>query len=110
MPRISAGPVPRSTLLGCFCICLSDRLGRCFLYRNRSPMRITLAALLVAAALPAQAATLRKFDALVIAPKGDVIAAVESGDEPLAHGAIVVRNVADGRIVRTIDPCAKCAY
>ncbi|WP_116091621.1 alpha/beta hydrolase family protein [Sphingomonas crusticola] len=73
-------------------------------------MRITLAVTLAAAAVPAQAVPVHKYDALVMSPAGDVVAAIESIDEPLAHGRIVVRSVAGGRVLRTIDPCAKCAY
>ncbi len=71
-------------------------------------MRLPLILLLVA--LPVQAQVARKYEDLTIAPKGDLIAAVESSEDPTVHNLIVVRRVADGKIVRTIDPCATCFY
>ncbi len=48
------------------------------------------------------------YGALAIAPRGDRLASIE----PIGSGrsAVVVRRVADGRILRTIDPCATCTY
>lgn len=73
-------------------------------------MRIAFAALLLASTLPVQAATLHKFEALAMAPRGDVVAAVEATEDGMTRAAVVVRNVADGRIVRRIDPCTACTY
>jgi dipeptidyl aminopeptidase/acylaminoacyl peptidase len=71
-------------------------------------MRLTLAAtLLLATAMPAHAQSLRQYGSLAIAPTGDRIAAIESSG---GHGAITVRSVADGRVLRTIDPCKTCGY
>jgi dipeptidyl aminopeptidase/acylaminoacyl peptidase len=72
-------------------------------------MRVPLLALLLAGtASSIQAA--HKFDSLAMAPKGDLLAAVESNGEPNAHAAIILRSTSDGHVVRTIDPCAKCGY
>jgi len=70
-------------------------------------MRLPLIALLLAAT-PALAA--HDYDDLTMSPKGELVAAVESGGGTDAHGAIVLRRVPDGHVVRTIDPCAKCSY
>ena len=70
-------------------------------------MRPSLFCLLLAAA-PASAA--HKFEDLAMSPKGEAVAAVELEDSPGAHGAIVLRHVPDGRVLRTIDPCAACDY
>ncbi|SEL03650.1 Dipeptidyl aminopeptidase/acylaminoacyl peptidase [Sphingomonas palmae] len=68
---------------------------------------IPLAALLLATAAPAFAQTIHQYGALAIAPTGDRVAAVENG---AARGVITFRSAADGRILRTIDPCATCTY
>ena len=71
-------------------------------------MRLTLAAaLLLTSAAPAAAQTIRQYGALAIAPAGDRIATIESG---AGHGVVTVRGVADGRVLRTIDPCGTCTY
>ncbi len=51
---------------------------------------------------------------VMISPKGDLVAAVES-DDPFAseaepHGQVVVRNRTDGKIVAQYDPCSACFY
>ncbi|WP_294189981.1 S9 family peptidase [uncultured Sphingomonas sp.] len=68
---------------------------------------IPLAALLLATAAPALAQTIHQYGPLAIAPTGDRVAAVENG---AARGVITLRSAADGRILRTIDPCATCTY
>ena len=68
-------------------------------------MRLALLALLLASA-PAYAA--HKYEDLALSPKGEAVASVESDGD--AHGAIVVRRAADGRVLRTLDPCASCSY
>jgi len=70
-------------------------------------MRLSLLALLLAAP-PAFAA--HKFEDLAMSSKGEAVAAVESEDIAGAHGAIILRRVSDGRVLRTIDPCAACTY
>jgi len=70
-------------------------------------MRLSLFCLLLAAA-PASAA--HKFEDLAISPKGEAIVAVELEDSPGAHGAIVLRQATDGRVLRRIDSCAACDY
>jgi len=70
-------------------------------------MRIALAAALLASASPAFAAPLHGYAGIAIAPKGDVIADMESAGD---HAAIVVRSAKTGKILRTIDPCTKCSY
>ncbi|THD59646.1 S9 family peptidase [Phenylobacterium sp.] len=51
---------------------------------------------------------------LVISPKGDLIAAIESDDpfssEVEPHPVVVIRNRADGAIVAQYDPCKSCFY
>ena len=68
-------------------------------------MRLSLFALLLASA-PAYAA--HKYEDLALSPKGEAVASVESDGD--AHGAIVLRRVSDGRVLRTLDPCAACSY
>ena len=59
----------------------------------------------------AQAQSIHQYSALALSPKGDTIAAVEQSDDPARplKGAIVLRAVTDGHILRTIDPCATCS-
>ena len=64
--------------------------------------------ILLLAAVPAFAA--HKFEDLAISPRGETIAAVEFEEGVGAHGPIVLRRVADGRVLRMIDPCAGCDY
>lgn len=68
---------------------------------------IPLAATLLATAAPAAAQTIHQYGALAIAPTGDRVAAVESNT---GHGVVVLRGVADGRVLGRIDPCATCSY
>ncbi|WP_298809362.1 S9 family peptidase [uncultured Sphingomonas sp.] len=68
---------------------------------------IPLAAALLATTTPAVAQVIHQYGALAIAPAGDRVAAVESGD---GHGVVTLRNTGDGRVTRTIDPCATCSY
>ncbi|MES2449141.1 MAG: S9 family peptidase [Pseudomonadota bacterium] len=75
-------------------------------------MRAKLAFFLSAAAAvatPTIAAPVHQYAGLVLSAKGDLIASVE-GDEETSHSAIAIRSAKDGRIVRTIDPCAACSY
>jgi len=51
-----------------------------------------------------------KFEDLAISPRGEAVAAVELEDDVGTHGPIVLRRVADGRVLRMIDPCAGCDY
>ena len=69
-------------------------------------MRLLVSTLLLAAA-PA-AAAVHGYASLAITPTGDRIASVEPGAG--GHGVIVVRRAGDGRVLSTIDPCAKCNY
>jgi dipeptidyl aminopeptidase/acylaminoacyl peptidase len=75
-----------------------------------------LPALLFALAAHAAAAApvvIRDHDHLALAPKGDRVLDVEASDpgnlpdDP--HGAVVLRR-ADGKILRTFDPCKVCRY
>ncbi|MBD8620600.1 S9 family peptidase [Sphingomonas sp. CFBP 13728] len=71
-------------------------------------MRLTFAAaLLVASAAPTSAQSIRQYGALALSPGGDRIATVENSG---ARGVVTIRSVADGRVLRTIDPCATCSY
>lgn len=70
-------------------------------------MRLAFAVVLIAAPLCARVA--HKYDDLAIAPKGDLLASVETG-EGTPRGQIVLRRTGDGGVVRRIDPCASCTY
>ncbi|MES3101636.1 S9 family peptidase [Sphingomonas faeni] len=71
-------------------------------------MRLTFAAaLLVASAAPTSAQSLHQYGALALSPAGDRIATVENKG---ARAVVTIRSVADGRVLRTIDPCATCSY
>ena len=73
-------------------------------------MRLRFAALLLAAtaASPAFAAPIHQYGDLALAPKGDVIATVE--ESGAGHEAITLRSAKTGKVLRTVDPCAKCSY
>ena len=78
-------------------------------------MRLAFAAaLLVATATPALAAPTHSYASLALSPAGDRVASVETTENDegprAAHGRIVVRGVRDGKVLATIDPCAKCSY
>ncbi len=75
----------------------------------RTPL--ILFTILAATSTAALSAPLHRYGALVIAPKGDVMAAIEQGVNPKDGDAsvITVRAARDGHIVRTIDPCARCS-
>jgi len=78
--------------------------------------RVSLAALATAllAATAAHGAQMREYRQVAISGGGESIAAIESSDPGVpgkrAHGRIVVRDAASGRIVAEYDPCAVCAY
>jgi dipeptidyl aminopeptidase/acylaminoacyl peptidase len=76
-------------------------------------LRLILAAILALIATPALAAPIHAYDELIINAAGDRLASVEADkvegvERP--HGRIVVRQVADGKVVQTLDPCATCDY
>jgi dipeptidyl aminopeptidase/acylaminoacyl peptidase len=78
-------------------------------------MRIHFAAALGAAlSVPAGAATLHEYADLALSPIGDRVAAVESDavadSSTRAHGHIVIRSTATGKILSTLDPCPACEY
>ena len=73
---------------------------------------------LALAAAPQAAPTppdhVRQYRDVVISPKGDLIAAIES-DDPLKseaepHPVVVVRSRTDGAVVAQYDPCKTCFY
>jgi dipeptidyl aminopeptidase/acylaminoacyl peptidase len=67
--------------------------------------------LLCLGAAPVFAQSVHKYDDLAIAPAGDVVAAIEAqAGGPQMHAALTVRRVADGRVLRVIDPCLRCSY
>ena len=70
-------------------------------------MRLILAAALLASTAPAAAQTIHQYGGLAIAPNSDRIATIESAGK---RGVITVRSTADGRVLRTIDPCQSCGY
>ncbi len=76
---------------------------------------LILAMALAAATPPAQVpAQVHQYRDVVISPKGDRIAAIETDDafasEADPHPLVVVRNRADGAILATYDPCKTCFY
>lgn len=74
-------------------------------------MAILTAMLAAATAAPAG---LHVYADLALAPKGDLVAAVESvetaGRTTDPHGRLVVRRVKDGAVAAEFDPCAECRY
>ena len=60
------------------------------------------------AATPTLAAPIRQYAGLALAPKGDVLATVESAEAD--HGVITLRSARTGKVLRAIDPCARCGY
>ena len=78
-------------------------------------MRIHFAAVLGAAlSIPAGAATMREYADLALSPTGDRVASVESDavadSSTRAHGHIVIRSTATGKILSMLDPCTACEY
>ncbi|MFL6674590.1 MAG: prolyl oligopeptidase family serine peptidase [Massilia sp.] len=75
---------------------------------------VTASLLAGACAWAAAPQGMRDFRSLAISANGQRIAAIESVDtgEPgkRAHGAIVVRDAASGKVAGEFDPCATCAY
>ena len=76
-------------------------------------MRLRLVAILLAttaatAASPVLAAPIHQYGDLALAPKGDVLATIENGEAD--HGVVTLRSARTGKVLRTIDPCAKCSY
>ena len=73
-------------------------------------MRLRFVAILLAAtaATPSLAAPIHQYGDLALAPKGDVIATIE--DTTADHEAITLRSAKTGKVLRTVDPCAKCSY
>src|SRR3569833_1390761 len=78
-------------------------------------MRLSLASAFCALlSMPAGAASLHEYGGLAMSPAGDRGASLESDvvadSTTRAHSKIVIRSVADGRVLATIDPCADCDY
>jgi len=72
-------------------------------------MRQTLFAALLATAVasPAGAQGRHQYYGHAIAPDGSRTATIESSG---GHTVITLRSATDGRVLRTIDPCATCGY
>ena len=70
--------------------------------------------LLAAVAIEAAAPPVRQYHDLALTPAGDrlaVVESVETGEEQVKpHGALVIRDALDGRVLRTVDPCPTCVY
>ncbi|HEX3366418.1 S9 family peptidase [Phenylobacterium sp.] len=69
---------------------------------------------LALAAAPTPPDHVHQYRDVVISPKGDLIAAIES-DDPFAseaepHPVVVMRSAKDGAVIAKYDPCAKCFY
>lgn len=71
-------------------------------------LMLTLPLVLLAGTAHAQ--SVHQYSALALSPKGDTLATVEQSDDPARpiKGAIVLRSVSDGHILRRIEPCASC--
>ena len=90
-------------------VSLKTHAMRLFLKGYAFSMRLLPLALCLAAHVSAQ--PLHKFQDLAVAPKGDLLVALEApSDDPRAHMVVTLRRVADGTIVRKIDPCPTCLY
>src|SRR5438270_5119803 len=74
----------------------------------------TAAALAFLLSVPAGAATMHEYGGLALSAAGDRVASLESDavadSTKRTHSRIVVRSVANGRVLATIDPCADCDY
>ena len=78
----------------------------------------SLAAVLAASASPPAPALpappVHTYTSLVIAPAGDQLATIENQQSftsaEMLHGPVIVRSARDGRVLRSIDPCAACSY
>ncbi|WNO53644.1 TolB family protein [Stakelama saccharophila] len=70
-------------------------------------MRLPFAALLLTAISTPALAQVHYYGDLAIAPAGDRIATVEAMD---SAAKVVIRSVADGHILGTVDPCDDCRY
>ena len=81
------------------------------------PTRLVVALALSTAgfgAMPALA-QVHGYGGLALSPAGDRIATTEvalgaAGPGQARHAAITLRQASDGRVIRVIDPCAKCSY
>ena len=78
-------------------------------------MRLSLASAFCALlSMPAGAASLHEYGGLVMSPAGDRVASLESDvvadSTTRAHTKIVIRSVANGHVLATVDPCADCGY
>lgn len=78
-------------------------------------MRICFAAALGAAlSVPAGAAKMHEYADLALSPVGERVAAVESDavadSSTRAHGHIVIRSTATGKVLAALDPCPACEY
>ena len=77
-------------------------------------MRLLIAALGAAVAVPASAATLHEYGSVALSPSGDRVAAVESDSiadsSARPHGRIIIRSASTGAVLSTVDPCASCDY
>jgi dipeptidyl aminopeptidase/acylaminoacyl peptidase len=66
-----------------------------------------------AAKAPTQGGT-KSYGTLALAPAGDLLASLDDVQDAQAttapHPVVVVRAVADGRVLHSLDPCATCKY
>ncbi|MFC5459226.1 S9 family peptidase [Massilia niabensis] len=82
------------------------------------PAALALVMAAVGTTTQAEAAQMREYRAVAISAGGERIAAIESADPGVpgrrahgrAHGHIVVRDAASGKITAEYDPCATCSY
>ncbi|MFM9827583.1 MAG: prolyl oligopeptidase family serine peptidase [Sphingomonas sp.] len=74
-------------------------------------MRAAILALVVATlGAPALAAPVHRYGDLALAPAGDRVATVEVTNDATGHGAITLRSVSTGKVIGSVDPCARCGY
>ena len=73
-----------------------------------------VAAVLAAFSIPAGATTLHEYSSLVLSPAGDRVADIESDtvadSTTRPHARIVIRSVATGQRISSLDPCSDCNY
>ncbi len=74
----------------------------------------TLAASSSASAPVPPAPPVHTYASLALAPAGDRLASIENQQSVTSaetlHGPVIVRSVPDGRVLKSIDPCAACSY
>lgn len=71
---------------------------------------LAITGVLATASAPAIAAPVHRYGDLALAPAVDLIATVEVTNEATGHGAIMLRSASSGKVIGSVDPCARCGY